>query len=228
MNKISLATRLSIPLFLAFAMLGACATKQPAVSKPTYSTSSAASSNTTPNPQYEEVSDNHSRWISEKLKSGSYKHVIIDAVALSPMPEGLSSDQKTRLNELFTAFDQILLAELSSKTSVVEMPGVGIARIQPMFTSVTSSTQGMKAYEILPIAALLGGIKAATGTRAKEVELWLEAKVVDSQTNELLARIVRKGTAEQADRKQATVVDVREMLQEWAKDAAASAAKLFN
>ena len=228
MNKISLRTQLVILLCVAFAVLSACATKQQAVSKPVYTSNSSASNSTTPNPQYEQVSGDHSRWVGEKLKAGNYKRLIIDAVVLSPMPEGLSSDQKTRLNELFTAFDQILLAGLSSKTSVVEMPGVGIARIQPMFTSVTSSTQGMKAYEILPIAALLGGIKAATGTRGKEVELWLEVKVVDSQTNELLARIVRKGTADQADRKQATVEDVREMLQQWAKDGAASAAKLFN
>ncbi|MBL4890202.1 MAG: DUF3313 domain-containing protein [Candidatus Lindowbacteria bacterium] len=227
MNKISLSTPLSIVLCLTVTILSACATKQQAISKPVY-TSGSSTSNTATNPQYEEVSGDHSRWIGDELKAGNYKQLIIDPVTMSPLPEDLNADQQARLNDLFATFNQILLTELSSKISVVNTPGIGVARLLPTFTSIASSTQGMKAYEVIPLAALIGGIKAATGTRGKEVELWLEAKVVDSQTNELLARIVRKGTADQANRKQATVEDVREMLQEWAKGSADSAAKLFN
>lgn len=229
MNKVRPIIQLPILFCVSLAIIGGCANKQQNPTVPVYSSSSNASSNsTTPNPQYEQVSDDHTRWIGDKLKNGDYQHLIIDAVVMTPMPENITADQQTRLHELFTAFNQILLAELSSKISVVNTPGVGVARIQPTFTTVSSSMQGMKIYEIVPLAALLGGIKAVTGTRDKEVELWLEALVVDSQTDELLARIVRRGSSDQADREQATVEDVREMLQEWAKDSATSAAKLFN
>lgn len=77
------------------------------------------------------------------------------------------------------------------------------------------------------MAALLGGIKAATGTRGKEVELWLEAEVVDSETKESFARIVRKGSADKVERHETSVKVVRGTLQQWAKDGATSAAMLF-
>jgi uncharacterized protein DUF3313 len=227
-NKPGSEPRLAILLCFILVVLGGCAAEQQTVSKPVYSGGSTATNNTITNPQYEEVSDDHSRWVSEKLKAGNYKHLIIDAVIMNPMSENLTTDQQNRLNDLFGAFNEILLTELSSKVSVVDAPGVGVARLKPTFTNISSSMQGMKVYEVVPVAALLGSIKAATGTRAKEVELWLEATMVDSQTNELLARIVRKGSADQADRKKATAEDVREMLQNWAKESATSAAELFN
>ena len=233
MNTIIFTIRSSILLFLTFSGLSACTANQQAATKTPYSeissaTNSSVTGNDTPLPQYEKVSGDHTRWIGDKLKAGNYKHLIIDPVAMSPKPENLTADQQKRLDDLFTAFNEILLAELSSKVSIVNTPGVNVARLQPIFTSVSSSMQGMKVYEVVPLAALLGGIKAATGTRGKEVELWLEAELVDSETKESLARIVRKGTADQAERHEASVEDVRGVLQQWAKDGAASAAKLFD
>ena len=228
MNKTRFTIRLSILLGLTLSILSGCANEQQTAAKPVYPSNAPAASNATNNPQLEKISGDHSRWIGDKLKSGNYKHLIIEAVVINPLPEDLTSDQQKRLDSLLTAFDQILLAKLSTKVSIVNEPGIGIARLQPTFTSVSSSMRGMKAYEVIPLAALIGGIKAATGTRGKEVDLWLESTVVDSQTDELLTRMVRKGSADQADRNQATVEDVRELLQEWAKEGAASAAKLFN
>ena len=224
MNK----TSLSVLICLMMIILSACSASQPTAVNPSLSSSSSASGSAASTPQYEEVSGNHTRWIGDKLVAGNYKHLLIDSVVMDPAPKGLTSGQQALLDELFTTFNKILLNGLSAKVSVVNAPGDGVARLQPTFTNISSTMQGMKAYEVVPLAALLGGIKAATGTRDKEVELWLEAELVDSQTNEILARIIRKGSADQADRKQAEVEDVREMLQQWAKESATAAAELFN
>ncbi len=227
MNKKCLSKR-AFFLGLTLAILSACASQQQTVATPAYSSKATASTVGTTKREVEKVSADHSRWIGDKLKTGNYKHLIIDPVVMAPLPVGLSPEQQTRLDELLTAFNQILLAELSAKVSVVSAPGPDVARLQPTFTHVSSAMQGMKVYEVIPLAALLGGIKAATGTRDKEIELWLEAKVSDSISNELLATMARKGSSDQADRKQATLEDVREMLRDWATNSATSAAELFN
>ena len=153
---------------------------------------------------------------------------MIDAVVMKPMPQNLTADQQARLQDLFTVFDQVLAAEISQKIPVVSTPGANVARLKPTITGPPSAMQGMKAYEVVPIAAILGGIKAATGTRAKKVEVSLEAKLVDSLANEIVAAVKSKGLAEQADRVQASVEDVREILTEWAKHGAKNVAGLFN
>ncbi|MBV1961432.1 MAG: DUF3313 domain-containing protein [Immundisolibacteraceae bacterium] len=219
--------RLSLwSLFLAITLTG-CAAQQ----RGSTVTNTAASSTTktiSDSTLLEQASKDHSRWVSDALKSGKYKHIMIDAVAMKPMPKNLTADQQGQLKELFAVFDKILRAEMSQRISVVSTSGADVARLQPTITSVTSSTQGMKAYEVIPIAAILGGIKAATGTRAKEIEISLLANVIDSQTSEVLATVVRRGTADQADRMQASVEDVREILTEWAKQGAKNVAGLFN
>ncbi|MBV1928064.1 MAG: DUF3313 domain-containing protein [Gammaproteobacteria bacterium] len=184
-------------LFLAIAITG-CAAEQKRPASTAYKTAQVASSSASNSTQMEQVSKDHTRWVSDALKSGKYKHMMIDPVVMKPMPSNLTTDQQALLNRLFIAFDQILLTEMSQRVSVVTTPGADVARLRPTITGATSSAQGMKAYEVIPIAAIFGGIKAATGTRAKEIEVSLDVKLVDSQSNEIVASMKRKGTADQA------------------------------
>jgi hypothetical protein len=50
----------------------------------------------------------------------------------------------------------------------------------------------MKWYEVVPIAAVVGGVSAATGHRDQDTELFIEAELVDARTNQTVARVVRK------------------------------------
>ncbi|MNC65844.1 hypothetical protein D3C75_1161750 [compost metagenome] len=50
----------------------------------------------------------------------------------------------------------------------------------------------MKWYEIIPVAAVVGGVSAATGHRDQDTELYVEAVLLDPATNEPVARVVRK------------------------------------
>ena len=59
-------------------------------------------------------------------------------------------------------------------------------------TGVNASNEGMKWYEIIPVAAVVGGVGAVTGHRDQDTELYVEAVLLDPTTNEPVARVVRK------------------------------------
>jgi hypothetical protein len=81
--------------------------------------------------------------------------------------------------------------------------------------------EGMKPYEIIPIAAIFAGATAATGARDSNSVVYLEARLIDTQTNHIVAKSVRKGlgTTLENNKAQMTVDDVKPVLDMWAKDA---------
>ncbi|MNO63765.1 hypothetical protein D3C76_544780 [compost metagenome] len=54
------------------------------------------------------------------------------------------------------------------------------------------SNEGMKWYEVVPIAAVVGATQAATGHRDQDTNLFIEAELIDAKTNQTVAKVVRK------------------------------------
>ncbi|MNJ69965.1 hypothetical protein D3C77_663750 [compost metagenome] len=59
-------------------------------------------------------------------------------------------------------------------------------------TGVNAENEGMKWYEVVPIAAVVGATQAATGHRDQETTLFIEAEFVDAKSNQTVAKVVRK------------------------------------
>jgi hypothetical protein len=59
-------------------------------------------------------------------------------------------------------------------------------------TGVSASNEGMKWYEVVPIAAVVGATQAATGHRDQDTNLFIEAELIDAKTNQTVAKVVRK------------------------------------
>ena len=85
----------------------------------------------------------------------------------------------------------------------------------------------MTGWEVIPIAAIVGGVQAATGTRSRIVQVVFEAEALDSTTNESLAAMVRKGTAEQDDRKKLTQEDFMIIVKEFGATSGENLAKVL-
>jgi len=82
--------------------------------------------------------------------------------------------------------------------------------------------EGMKPYEILPIAAIFGGAKALTGIRDKDVKVFIEVRMVDRVTGEPQCSVVRriKGEQLQGKKDQLSLADVQDNLDTCTDDAA--------
>ncbi|MNY09746.1 hypothetical protein D3C86_1426820 [compost metagenome] len=71
-------------------------------------------------------------------------------------------------------------------------------------TGVNAENEGMKWYEVIPVAAVVGGVSAATGHRDQDTTLFIEAEFIDASNNQTVAKVVRKvfgSTLENASQK---------------------------
>jgi len=140
---------------------------------------------------------------------------------LYPEPQPTAQVSDTVLTHLTWEVDKALASAASGSFKIVTSFGEGVLRIKPAITGVVHNMEGMKPIEILPVALVLGLGKVAIGTRDRDVSVFLEVAVMDSQTDELLATVVRKGEGAQLenDKEQLTIVHLEEMIENWKKDA---------
>jgi len=162
------------------------------------------------------------RWISDALQG--YDKVLIDPVVLHPDP---GTSRVVLLNGIKVHLDNGLRAALKNKVSLVSDVGPGVVRLRPAITGVVSETEGLKAYEFIPIALIFAGAKTATGTRAKTAQVFLEVELSDSETGNVVGQVVRKGLGKQAETDALTFKDVQPILDEWIKNGSENLARML-
>jgi hypothetical protein len=89
-------------------------------------------------------------------------------------------------------------------------------------TTVETPADGIKVYEVIPIALVVYGISSATGARDRNVEAFVEVELSDIDTHEVMGRAVKKGIAEEKLENDTTKVGMENLkptLDGWAKDA---------
>ncbi len=91
--------------------------------------------------------------------------------------------------------------KMGAVMTLANEPGPQTLRVQAAITGVEIKTEGMKAYEVVPVAAIFGGVKALTGNRAREVHVYLEVKLTDSESGDLLGAVVRRIDGEELKNK---------------------------
>jgi hypothetical protein len=100
--------------------------------------------------------------------------------------------------------------------------------VRPAITGVSSKTQGLKPYELIPVALMAAAVSTASGIRDQEVDIATEANFLDGSDQRVIAQVVRKGTGQplENDTQKLTVQDVRAVLDGWASDLHQSYLKL--
>jgi hypothetical protein len=162
------------------------------------------------------------RWISPSLKKGQYNAVMIDPIAYYPAPPADSQVPQKTINALPTYLMQQLRNNLGSEIQIVQKPGPGVLRLRSAITGVDTPTEGLKVYEVIPVALIFAGVSTATGHRDHNTLVYMEMQLIDSQSGDLLAKGVRKGIGENIanDKAEMTLDDAKPVLNNWAKDAA--------
>jgi len=136
------------------------------------------------------------RWVGPKLNFANFKSVLVDDVIFHPEPEPGPQVSAETLDAVRASLTGKLRDKIGTVLNLSSAPGPEVLRLQVAITGVEIKTEGMKVYEVLPIAAVFGGLKALTGTREREVQVFLEFKVSDSETGEVIGAAVRRVTGE--------------------------------
>jgi hypothetical protein len=135
---------------------------------------------------------NVKRWIGPKLSFANYKKVLVEEVIFYPEPTPGKQVSAKTLAEVKAYLTEKLTAKIGTVLKLADEPGPDVMRLNVAITGVEVKTEGMKAYEVLPVAAVFGGLSAMVGSRDKEVLVFLEFRVADSETDEIIGAAVRR------------------------------------
>ena len=161
------------------------------------------------------------RWVSPDFKPGNYRSVLVEKPVFYPAPTPSAQVSQQTLDEIALYLQQAMRLELAGKLRVVEYADRDTLVLRSAISAVSLSPEGLKVYEVIPIALVAAAASAAAGTRDLETDIYVELEVLDGRTSQPMTRVVRKGhgLSLENDSTQLSLKDIKPALDEWAKDA---------
>ncbi|MDX5372281.1 MAG: DUF3313 domain-containing protein [Pseudomonadaceae bacterium] len=163
------------------------------------------------------------RWVSADYKASNYGSVYIEKPVFYPAPTPSAQVSQATLDQVANYLHQSMRRELQSRMTVVDQPNADSLVLRSAITAVNVSTEGLKPYEVIPIALVLAAANTAAGTRDKNTEIYVELEALDARTSQPMVRVVRKGHGLELenDSEQLSLNTLKPALDVWARDARA-------
>jgi hypothetical protein len=161
------------------------------------------------------------RWVAPDFKPQNYRSALVEKPVFYPAPTPSEQVSQKTLDEIANYLQQAMQLELAGQYRVVEHADQDTLVLRSAISAVSLSAEGLKVYEVIPIALVAAAASTAAGTRDLDSEIYVELEAVDGRTSKPMARVVRKGHGLQLenDSTQLTLKDIKPALDTWAKDA---------
>ncbi|CDF83555.1 DUF3313 domain-containing protein [Pseudomonas sp. QL9] len=167
-------------------------------------------------------------WIDPNLNLTRYTSVYIEPTQYFPKPNPTDKISQQTLDQISAYYNQVLKREFGQVLRVVDQPVTDTLVVRAAITGVSSHTQSLHAYEVIPIALIAAGVSTATGIRDQDTVIATEAAFIDGGNSKVVAEVVRKGTGHPLENSSQalTANDLKGVLDGWAKDMRLSYTKL--
>ena len=161
------------------------------------------------------------RWVSPDFKPGNYRSVLVERPVFYPAPTPSAQVSQQTLDEIALYLQQAMRLELAGRMRVVEYADQETLVLRRSISAVSTSPEGLKVYEVIPIALIAAAASTAAGTRDQDTNIYVELEAIDGRNSQPMARVVRKGHGLplENDSSQLRLKDIKPALDEWAKDA---------
>lgn len=163
------------------------------------------------------------RWVSPDLKKGQYTAIIIDPVGFYPKPPLLAKVSKGRMLEAVQYLAQRAKEEIGHDLKIVDKPGPGVLRWDAAITGVKAGPEHVSSSAHLPPSMIFTDAAPTALPQQYGYVVFLESRLVDSQSKKLIAKSVRAGVGgKMADPgKKVLIEDIKPVLDSWVQDAGA-------
>ena len=161
------------------------------------------------------------RWVSPDFKPENYRSVLVERPVFYPAPTPSAQVSQQTLDEIALYLQQAMRLELAGRLKVVEYADQETLVLRSAISAVNLSPEGLKVYEVIPIALVAAAASTAAGTRDLNTNIYVELEAIDGRNSQTMARVVRKGHGLQLenDSTQLSLKDIKPALDVWAKDA---------
>lgn len=148
------------------------------------------------------------RWIAPGVKVDDYKYVQVRSVAFYPTPSATEQISNQTLDELQVYARQQVTSAFGRRFQLLDpnaAPRPQTLVVRAAITGVSTEAEGLKAYEVIPIALVVAATTTAAGTRDRETEIFVEAEMLDGSTGQPVMRVVRKGRGQELENREEQV-----------------------
>ncbi|SIR93251.1 Protein of unknown function [Aquipseudomonas alcaligenes] len=163
------------------------------------------------------------RWVAPGFDVSQYDSVVVQPLSYYPQPKPTDRIDQTTLDALLSQANQQVGGAIAQRLPVVSAQAAGPRTLlfRGAITGVAAETQGLRPYEILPIALVLAGAVTAAGERDQNTELYLEGELVEFRSGKPVMRLVRKGFGKTLsdDQQKITTADMRPVIDQLTRDA---------
>ena len=168
------------------------------------------------------------RYSNPRLNPANYSAVIIEKVEFYPRPEPTAQLSQETIDQIGAYLTDTLRQKIGEKVQVVDRPGPGVARLKVAITGVAGEKEGLKPYQIIPVAFVVTMASRGVSGTPEEAKLVVEARATDSVSGETLIKVVRVGTGEglkknAAGEREISLESVKPLIDRWAEEVAANA-----
>lgn len=165
------------------------------------------------------------RWVSPSWKPNAYDTIAFKTLEFYPAPKPDERVNRQTLADLQDFMSRKAKLVLGRKYQRVSNAAAASARahtliLRAAITGVSASNEGMKWYEVMPIAAVVGATQAATGHRDQDTNLFIEAEFIDAKTHQTMAKVVRKlfGSQVENESQRITTKDFKDAIEKLNTD----------
>ncbi|WXL25569.1 DUF3313 domain-containing protein [Ectopseudomonas mendocina] len=160
------------------------------------------------------------RWVAADFKPQNYHSIYVEKPVFYPAPKPNDQVSQQTLDEIAVYLQQAIQREMSSSMTIAHHPDANSLILRTAISAVELTPEGLKVYEVIPIALVAAAASTAAGTRDLETDVYVEVEVLDGASRKPVTRVVRKGHGQQLENSstQLSLKDIKPVLDEWAKD----------
>lgn len=160
------------------------------------------------------------RWVAADFKPQNYHSIYVEKPVFYPAPKPNDQVSQQTLDEIAVYFQQAIQRELASSMTIAHHPDANSLILRTAISAVELTPEGLKVYEVIPIALVAAAASTAAGTRDLETNIYVELEALDGASRKPVTRVVRKGHGQQLENSstQLSLKDIKPVLDEWAQD----------
>lgn len=148
------------------------------------------------------------RWIRPGVTLDDYRYLQVRSIGFYPAPKPTEQISSPALAELEAYSRQQIRAAFGRRFELLEpgaQPRSDTLILRAAITGVDTKAEGLKPYEVIPIALVVAATTSASGSRDRTTELFIEAELLDAATGQTVFQVVRKGYGQELENREEQV-----------------------
>lgn len=172
------------------------------------------------------------RYIDPDLNPANYTAIIVEPLTIYPKAEPTEQLSQATIDQIRSYGTTCLRRAIGSKVRVVQSPGPGVAKLQVAITGVASEKEGLKPYQVVPIAFVATMAANSVEGAQHDAKLVVEALGTDSISGKVLSKSVRSHTGARLGRAASnkpvvTFEAVKPILDDWCEYVSSSVSQFI-